>query len=344
MLPLAVVVAFADGFWTSSLRVAVGAIERAQTPFLSWLRDSTLLLPVFVLAVLGVLVLAARRFGPDVRRPGPVIATAVLVAVAATVAGVATAAGSAAYDYHLQVGQLASMSSMDGSCVGDCLANQRDATWALHLRALGVGAALMLVTNLVVVAWVVALRGGRLRLRSERVAARPRTTGQRDVRVLVVAGLVGSAAVHAAVIPEHLAEWSLAGLFFVALTAAELLVAVLVLWRVPATAGLVALVSVGPLLLWGWSRSVGLPFGPEPFEAEAVGLADCAACLLELATLVGAVLLAWTPRRFRRTSRSAHPVRLGVVALVAVTAVGLGGTGLAVMHGFTAVDTESMHG
>ena len=52
-----------------------------------------------------------------------------------------------------------------------------------------------------------------------------------------------------------------------------------------------AAVSAGPLLLWFWSRSTGLPFGPEPGEPEAIGLADCAACLLEVVTLVLALVL-----------------------------------------------------
>ena len=40
-----------------------------------------------------------------------------------------------------------------------------------------------------------------------------------------VAALLGSAAIHAAVIPEHLAEWPAAGGFFVLLAAAEIAVA-----------------------------------------------------------------------------------------------------------------------
>ena len=42
VLPLAAVMAYADGFWMMSLRGAVGAIERTQEPFTSWWRESTL--------------------------------------------------------------------------------------------------------------------------------------------------------------------------------------------------------------------------------------------------------------------------------------------------------------
>jgi hypothetical protein len=37
-----------------------------------------------------------------------------------------------------------------------------------------------------------------------------------------------------------------------------------------------AAVSVGPLALWLASRTVGLPFGPEPGAAESIGLPDLA--------------------------------------------------------------------
>src|SRR6185436_16390132 len=106
VVPLAVVLAYADGFWLISLRGAVGAIERTQEPFASWLRESTLTLPVFVFAVLGALTLAARWFGPVLRNPRVWVATAMLVIAAGTLVGIAELAASSAYDYHLQSSQL----------------------------------------------------------------------------------------------------------------------------------------------------------------------------------------------------------------------------------------------
>src|SRR6185436_20705352 len=102
VVPLAVVLAYADGFWLISLRGAVGAIERTQEPFVSWLRESTLALPVFVLAVLGALTLATRWFGPVLRKPKSVVAAGLLVVAASTLVGIAGLAASSAYDYHLQ--------------------------------------------------------------------------------------------------------------------------------------------------------------------------------------------------------------------------------------------------
>jgi hypothetical protein len=83
VLPLAVVMAYADGFWIISLRGAAGAIERTGQPFATWLRESTLTLPIFVIAVLGALTLAARWFGPVLRNPKTVMAAALMVVAAA---------------------------------------------------------------------------------------------------------------------------------------------------------------------------------------------------------------------------------------------------------------------
>ena len=153
VVPLAVVMAYADGFWLISLRGAVGSIERTGDPFASWLRESTLALPVFALAVLGALALAARRFGPVLRKSKTLVATALMVVAAGTLVGVAALAASSAYDYYLQSSHVHSMASM---------AVQQQAGLGLQLRAVGYGSAILLVTNLALVGWVVAMHGGRL--------------------------------------------------------------------------------------------------------------------------------------------------------------------------------------
>ena len=167
VLPLAVVLAFADGFWMISMRGTAGSIERTQAPALSWLRDSTLTLPIFVLAVIGALALAAHWFGPVLRKPKTVVAAALLVVAAGTLAGIAVLAASSAYDYHLQIGQVALMDSMRsaGSMASMAMGSpesQQQATLGLQVKAVSLGSGLLLVTNLVLVGWLVALRGGRL--------------------------------------------------------------------------------------------------------------------------------------------------------------------------------------
>jgi len=171
VVPLAVVMAYADGFWLVALRGAVGSIERTGQPFASWLRESTLTLPVFVLAVLGALTLAARWFGPELRKANTVMATGLLVVAAGTLVGLAALAASSAYDYHLQATQLQLMDSMQSmpsmpsmGSMGSTgsTEHQQQASLGLQVRAVGYGSGILLLTNLALVSWVVAVRGGRL--------------------------------------------------------------------------------------------------------------------------------------------------------------------------------------
>lgn len=328
VVTLAALLAFADGFWMMSLRGAVGAIERTQGPFLSWLGESAATLPVFVLAVLAALTLALRWFGPVLSRPRTVVATGLLVAAAATVAGVAEVAASSAWDYQLQL-QL--MDSMHHGGPASLDPIQEQASLGLQLRAIGYGSAILLITNVMAVGWAVAIRGGRLDISRER--RRPPRNGPADHRRLfLAAALFASAAIHTAVVPEHLSEWGAAGAFFVILAAAELAAGILVLpgRRPPIMLLAVAAVSIVPLALWLCSRTVGLPFGPDAGVPEMIGLPDCAAGALELSTLlVAVVLLRDQGRPSRRLPASAHLRALPVVAAIAVGALGLAGTGQA---------------
>jgi hypothetical protein len=332
---LAAVMAYADGFWQTTVRGAVGAIERTQQPFASWWRESTLALPVFVFAVLAAMTLALRRFGPELRKPKSVAMTGLLIVAAGTVAGMTQIAVSSAYDYHLQSDQMAMMDSMHGICVGtqSCLAQGQRSTLAAHARALGYVSGLLLVTNLVLVGWVMAIRGGRLKVGIPRsqpeddagthLISRSRAE---DLRLLLVVGLLGSAAIHAAVVPEHLTEWTAAGMFFILLTAAELAVAGMLLARHRRTGLLAAVVvSLGPLLLWVCSRAVGLPFGPEAGTPESIGVPDIVACVLEVGTLLAAVAFLRVAGWLRRPAASLHVRALTVVAVIAVTVIGLAG-------------------
>jgi hypothetical protein len=333
ILSLAVVLTFADNFWVTSARNAVGAVERIQEPFTSYWRESTVVLPLFVLAVLGALTLALRRFGPALRGTKPVTVAALMIVAAATAVGVAQIAVSAVEDYRLQSDQLVMMGIMHGVCTGTCLVQAQHATVLAHLRAIGYVGGLLLGTNLVVVGWMVMMWGGRLRVtRLDTMPARHAATSVTASRVGVlrlalVAGLVGSAAIHAAVIREHLSEWPAAGVFFVLLAAAEVAVAAIILVR-PHRSTLLgaAAVSIGPLLIWLCSRTVGMPFGPAAGTPEGVGVPDVVAGVLEVSTLVVDLLLLGAMRWVRRPAPSAHGRALVAVALIAVTALGLAGT------------------
>src|SRR4029077_3534063 len=122
--------------------------------------------------------------------------------------------------------------------------------------------------------------------------------------------------------------WPAAALFFVILVAAEVAVAAILLGNLR-RGGLLAAaaVSLVPLAVWVYSRATGLPFGPGAFVPEAVGLPDLLACVLEVVTLVGAIILlrsaGWLERR---SPVSAHIRGLVLVAVIAVTAIGMAGT------------------
>ena len=85
-----------------------------------------------------------------------------------------------------------------------------------------------------------------------------------------------------------------------------------------------AAVSLGVAFAWGLSRTVGLPIGPEPWTSEAVGLADVAATVFELAIVAGSLLLlssAVRPIEGRSGKLAAQvpAIAIGVTLLVALT-------------------------
>jgi hypothetical protein len=177
---LAILMAAADGFILTSLQGAVGAIERAQGPFLSWARDTAIVLPLFVLAVMWAFTRAHRKHGlttKALRSPRKVLTTALLIVAAGTAVGVGETVVSGAYDFHLQSDLLKSMSGQHehgvaNPATGAVTANpayanggwtpEQRQTAAVDVKAAAFGAGLILIANLVVVGWVVALRGGRL--------------------------------------------------------------------------------------------------------------------------------------------------------------------------------------
>jgi hypothetical protein len=345
VLLLAVVMAYADGYWLQALRGAVGAIERTQEPFASWLRESTVVLPVFVLAVLGALTLALRCFGPELRRPRTVVATVLLIVAAGTVVGLAAIVASSAYDYHLQSNQLQMMGSMNGSCTGNCLSQGQDATLALHVQAVTYISGWILLTNLALVAWLVAICGGRLKVSTTRPTHDGLTDTQppagsslvQDLRLTLVGMLVACAAINAAVVPKYLTEWAGAGLFFMLLTVGQLAVAYALFARLEERIALMAtaVMSILPIGLWLFSNPAGRPFGPGAGLSEGVGLPVSLACALAACSLLAAVLMlrahGWLGRR---PPASAHVRGLVLVALVAVIAIGVSATGLSWFDAF----------
>jgi len=111
----------------------------------------------------------------------------------------------------------------------------------------------------------------------------------------------GAAAIHVAVIPEHVEEWWAFGLFFLATGVAQLVWAVMVV-RSPSrfVISLGVLGNAAIVVLWIVTRTVGTLVGPEPHTPEQVGLTDAVATAFELVIAVTGAWLAadgWTGRR-----------------------------------------------
>ncbi len=165
---LATLLAYATGFWLTSLQGAVGAIANAQSPFANWLLHSTLMLPVYLAAVVATLTLAQRRPGPAGAR-ARTATTGLLVATAATLVGLLQVAASAVYDYRLQAAEIEQGRSShihtltpDPTVPCDATCTAKDLTLAADVRGVALIAGVLLLPDVVIVGWVVALRGGRL--------------------------------------------------------------------------------------------------------------------------------------------------------------------------------------
>jgi hypothetical protein len=151
----------------------------------------------------------------------------------------------------------------------------------------------------------------RDRLASPDASAGPRSTRPRrpsvskpGLAVLAALGLLVAAGVHVAVMPEHFRESWLYGAFFLGTAGAQVGAAVLV-WRYPTRARLlaIALASLAVVLLWAWTRVVGVPLGPGAGEVESIGWLDVVASAAEVVTAIGCLAAAATPKRI------AHPMR-----------------------------------
>jgi hypothetical protein len=112
--------------------------------------------------------------------------------------------------------------------------------------------------------------------------------------VLLTAALAWAAAViHAVAAPEHLAESALVGGFFLVVAPLQ------VLWgawtyRRPERRLLLggASGSLAIVALWAFTRTVGIPAGPDAWQPEPVGVLDVVATADELLTAGVAVALA----------------------------------------------------
>ena len=137
---------------------------------------------------------------------------------------------------------------------------------------------------------------------------------------------LGAAAIHFAVIGDHLAEYPPFGVAFAALAWFQVAWAVAYLVERRRWIGMAAVVvNAGALAVWATSRVVGLPIGPQLAELEPVGPLDLAAAAMEIG-LIG--LLAWDlgVQTIRRrpplpTAGATVVVGSGAIAIVMLTSM-----------------------
>jgi hypothetical protein len=139
------------------------------------------------------------------------------------------------------------------------------------------------------------------------------------VRAAAAMFLLGPAAIHFAVAPEHLRAYLPYGLLFIALALFQVSLAAAVVLR-PSPVLLLggAGVSLLVIAIWLVSRTAGLPIGPTPGIPEPIGLPDLLSTLMEWIAVI--LLLIADARLDRR--RPLHLVRT-TVGLAPAAAVSL---------------------
>ena len=125
-----------------------------------------------------------------------------------------------------------------------------------------------------------------------------------------------AAIIHFAVIGGHFGEWWVAGVGFASIALFQAIWAAMYPVRPSRSLRLVAIVvNVGIVGLWLVTRLVGLPIGPDAWQAEPVGGVDLIASALEIG-LVGVLLISMPSRRTaRRGVTSVSALQYGVTAL-----------------------------
>ena len=138
-----------------------------------------------------------------------------------------------------------------------------------------IAAAVFMVVSLLAVALVERLRASRAMRR------------RRPIVLVVVAAGAKSGGIHLAVLPGHWRVAEIYGVFFLLAGTIQLGYSVLLVVR-PSRGLLMlnALATLGLLLVWVQSRSVGVPVGPDRGQPEALGVVDGTCALLELVVLL----------------------------------------------------------
>lgn len=118
--------------------------------------------------------------------------------------------------------------------------------------------------------------------------------------VVVLTGLAMTAGViHVVAVIEHVSVSWMLGVFFGLVGAGQLLAAWWI-YHKPGDRRMMKAAAIGSgvvALLWVFSRTTGLPFGPDAGEVASVGVADTIATLQEVAFATIVAALVWRPGR-----------------------------------------------
>ena len=109
-------------------------------------------------------------------------------------------------------------------------------------------------------------------------------------RITLAALSVGAGAIHLAMVPAHLAAWTLEGAAFLAAAWIQLGTAFLAVTRPSRRLWLATiLLNCAFVAAWGVSRTSGFPMEPQKGIAESMSLVDITCVLFELGLIVGAL-------------------------------------------------------
>jgi len=107
--------------------------------------------------------------------------------------------------------------------------------------------------------------------------------------------------IHAAVVPEHLAEQWAFGAFFILAAVFQIAWAIVLVLRPTAIVITTGVLANGAIIaVWALSRTIGLPIGPEAWMPEPVSTVDVTATSAELLLVASLVLVrarraGWSP-------------------------------------------------
>jgi hypothetical protein len=152
-----------------------------------------------------------------------------------------------------------------------------------------------------------------------------------DVRILTGALSAVAGLIHVKAVADHASHYWLFGVLFGVVALAQIGLAV-ALWRTAVSDRLLvaaAVMTAGVIVVWLVSRTVGLPIGPWAGEAEAFGVSDVIATLIEVVFIAVVSAIVRPDGRVGRRLQwlaGGQAVRLGVaLSSAGVLAATLGG-------------------